>query len=91
MFGKKKLTVSVCCISTMLLVAPIAIACEPEEETPKKEEIKECDESSEVEESASVSSLLDLILDRYPLLNRIIQLLLEFMYTWLSSANFSLG
>lgn len=91
MFGKKKIPLSVCCVSTLLIVAPITIACEPEEEIPKKEEIKECDESSEGEESESVSSLLDTILDRYPLLNRIIQLLLEFMYTWLSSVNFSLG
>lgn len=90
MFRKKIVKISVCIICTLLLPISSVIACEPEEEQPKPEESNEC-EQPETNESSGTTSFLDVIFERYPLLDKIIQLLLEFVYTWLANINFSLG
>ena len=90
MFRKKIVKISVCCICTLLLPISTVIACEPEEEQPEPEESNDCDQP-ETNESSESSSFLDVLFERYPLLDKIIQLLLEFVYTWLANINFSLG
>ena len=88
MFRKKMMKISVCCICTLLLPITSVIACE--EEQPEQEESNDCDQP-DTNESSESSSFLDVLFERYPLLDKIIQLLLEFVYTWLANINFSLG
>ena len=88
MFRKKIVKISVCCICTLLLPITSAIACE--EEQPEPEESNDYDQP-ENNESSETSSFLDVLFERYPLLDKIIQLLLDFLYTWLANINFSLG
>lgn len=90
MLRKKIVKISVCCICTLLLSTTTILACEPEEENPEPEESNEC-EQPDTNESSESSSFLDVLFERYPLLDKIIQLLLEFVYTWLANINFSLG
>ena len=87
MFRKKIVKISVCCICTLLLPITSLIACEEEQ---PEEESNDCDQP-DTNESSESSSFLDVLFERYPLLDKIIQLLLEFIYTWLANINFSLG
>lgn len=90
MFGKKSGTISVVCISTILLLGSICYACEPEEEN--NETMKKSSSSSEeTDQKESEKSFFDVLLDRYPLLDKIIQMLLNFIYSWLGNINVSLG
>lgn len=90
MLIKNMVNKSLVCVTTiLLLVSGLVSACEPEETDPEESEESSQPESSE--ESDSPMNLFEMILDRYPLLDKIIQMLLDFIYLWLGNINFNLG
>lgn len=92
MFGKKSGTISVVCINTLLLTSGLSCGCESEEIEQKKETVKKTSYSSqESDQQESQQSFFDLLLDRYPVLDKIIQMLLGFIYSWLGNINVSIG
>jgi len=70
----------VCMFCIVLLAAPIFQACEEEE----AKEDGESSEGSSTDPSEPVN-ILDVLLERYPLLNQIIEMILDLFYRWLSS------
>jgi len=81
------------CICIIAILGNSLKACETEEIKEYKEkkncEVKECDDGSD--SSGSSSNILDILFDRYPLLDKIFKILIELLYNWLAGMNISLG
>jgi hypothetical protein len=87
MMGYKKMIASVlaCLLFSVVLAAPLYQACEEQEE--ENDEVKDDyseDESGSCDPSEPVS-ILDVLLERYPLLDQIIEMILDLFYRWLSN------
>jgi hypothetical protein len=76
------------------IATPIILACEEQEDTNNKEwkdqenkDIKNYEKGGYKTCSTSLSqssSFIDALLDHYPLLNQIIEMIIELLYNWLS-------
>jgi hypothetical protein len=69
-----------CCI--VLFLMPAGSCCEEME--PFDIDLSENTEEQSGEEHTSASGLFDYILERYPLLNEIIEMILDLLYNWLT-------
>jgi hypothetical protein len=80
-------------LCVVLIAAPLLHACEEHEQydecnyykTPYKDINKTADSSNTSVFSSASMSFLDVLLERYPLLNQIIEMILTLLYNWLSS------
>lgn len=95
MLGKKTICYSVICMCIIAILSSSIQACEPKEidyeKDKNKEEIKESYQNpkSDVSNKGLSNNFFEMFLDRYPLFDQIIQLLLEYLYSWLSNMRMS--
>jgi len=74
-------------VITGIIFGPLTQACEEDE--PETVEDKK---NTDIKESAKLSvssSILDKIFERYPVLDQIIQMLLDLLFNWLNGFNYS--
>ena len=69
-----------CCIAICLM--PTLSACDEQEEF-DQDLSEQADEQTQEENTSSSSNLFDYILERYPLLNDIIEMILDLLYNWI--------
>jgi hypothetical protein len=91
---KKIICILIISIFFFTLIGHATFACETEEqkkkETENKQETKKCVNKEQSTQKVDVSfSFFDTLLDRYPLLGKIIELLIQFLYNWLSDMTLS--
>ena len=85
---RKIVTLYMVCIVFLSVVATHAYGCEEED---YEKEDNNCDDLGKFVKTSSSLSFFDRLLDKYPLLDNIIELILELIYNWLSNYNLNLG
>ena len=77
--------VYILCIT--VLAASIIQACEEQEENEICDSMRE-DDISDTKDLSQSTGLFDTLLERYPLLNQIIEMILDLLYNWLSNLQY---
>lgn len=86
MMGYKKIITYwvACTLVFLVFAAPIFQACEEQEEDSEVDQESSEGSSSSCEPSEPMS-ILDALIERYPVLDQIIEMILNLLYQWLSS------